>query len=192
MPSHQYTPDPRGLVSKYIVYRRNEGGSQGEPIEGPTFTLRPFDPHARIAMLAYAASVQTENPTLSRDLVSLFDEHSAEPYASIGLETVQGAMATLLLDRQGGRPNVFVRVYLLSWQMVIHIRKPYVPTSQVFEAEDYDPRSDASDTWVHCSKCGGTGEIGDLHEVDPLWYGPGDGVCCDECDGAGGHYGCEK
>lgn len=67
----EYTPDLRGFVTKYIIYRANEDGSQGEQITGPTFTLRPYDPHARKALLAYAESVSEENPELSEDLVQL-------------------------------------------------------------------------------------------------------------------------
>ena len=69
--SKEYTPDPRGLVSKYIVYKVNEDGSQGDRIEDPTFTLRPYDPHARKALLSYAKSVRLENAALADDLERL-------------------------------------------------------------------------------------------------------------------------
>lgn len=71
----EYTPDPRGLVSKYIVLRRNDDGTPGKIVEGPTFTLRPFDPHARVAMVAYAASVAKENEHLAADLIGLVKQH---------------------------------------------------------------------------------------------------------------------
>lgn len=76
MKQHTYTPDSRGLVSKYVVYRRNADGSQGELVEGPTFTLRPYDPHARVALVAYAESVANENPQLAEDVFTLVAEHS--------------------------------------------------------------------------------------------------------------------
>lgn len=67
----EYTPDPRGLVGKYIVYKRNDDGSQGDLVEGPTFILRPSDPHAQTALLAYAASVRDSNSELADDLETL-------------------------------------------------------------------------------------------------------------------------
>ena len=69
-----YTPDPNGLYEKYIV---NTVG--GEPLEGPVFVLRPFDPHARVALRAYASSVESENPTLAHDLRELANTYSNKP-----------------------------------------------------------------------------------------------------------------
>ena len=59
------------LRSKYIIYRRNEDGTQGEEITEQTFLLRPHDPHARVAMKAYADSVEATNPQLAAELREL-------------------------------------------------------------------------------------------------------------------------
>ena len=64
----EYTPDPRGLVAKYNVYKRNDDGSNGDLVEGLTFTLSPYDPHSHPAMEAYANSVENENPQLAKDI----------------------------------------------------------------------------------------------------------------------------
>lgn len=40
---------------------------------------------------------------------------------------------------------------------------------------------------MECWKCGGEGgtEPGELYELDPLWYLPGDTETCDICSGRG-------
>ena len=68
MSEHKYTPDPSGLYKKYNIYRRNPDGTNGDEVTGPTFTLRPYDPHAAVALRAYADSVQSENNSLATDL----------------------------------------------------------------------------------------------------------------------------
>lgn len=90
-----YTPDPRGFVSKYIIHRRNDDGTLGEVISGPTFTLRPYDPHARVAMVAYAASVANENKHLADDLLNLVGQHGGtNELSQIGL--VEAAVEILI------------------------------------------------------------------------------------------------
>lgn len=44
-------------------------------------------------------------------------------------------------------------------------------------------------SWLPCWNCGGRGgwDDEDLMAEDPLWYGPGDFLRCDECQGKGGH-----
>ena len=63
------------LRSKYIIYRRNEDGTQGEEVDGKTFLLRPHDPHARVAIKAYADSVEETNPQLAADLREMVAEY---------------------------------------------------------------------------------------------------------------------
>lgn len=45
-----------------------------------------------------------------------------------------------------------------------------------------------------CNDCGGDGhtEYGELYEMDPLWYQPGDIERCSECNGLGGWTWCQK
>jgi hypothetical protein len=58
------TQDRTGLFGKFVV-RKSCGG---DPI-APCFVLRyDRDPHARVALLAYADSVKGENPQLAADL----------------------------------------------------------------------------------------------------------------------------
>jgi hypothetical protein len=69
------TPDPRpepldsppdeGLYGKYYGLRRTRDGSE---VEGWYFVLREDDPHGQKALLAYAESVEAENPALAADL----------------------------------------------------------------------------------------------------------------------------
>jgi hypothetical protein len=55
--------DQRGYYDKFIVTRRETG----EEIEGFKFTILPDDPHGRVAIAAYAASCEDENPGLASD-----------------------------------------------------------------------------------------------------------------------------
>lgn len=66
--------DLKPLYRKYNIYRRNEDGSNGEMVDGNTFTLRPHDPHACIALFAYADSVQASNPELANGLRQMVRE----------------------------------------------------------------------------------------------------------------------
>jgi hypothetical protein len=62
--------DPRGYYDKFKVIRRDTG----EEVGGFRFTLLPdHDPHARVALRAYAESCKDENHTLSRDLIGALD-----------------------------------------------------------------------------------------------------------------------
>lgn len=63
MNNDTYTPDPKGLYKKYNVTERS-----GKPVEGFTFVLRLADPHARVALQAYADSVRAENFQLAADI----------------------------------------------------------------------------------------------------------------------------
>jgi hypothetical protein len=63
--------DLRGYYDKFQVTRRETG----EEITGPKFTLLPdHDPHARVALRAYADSCEGENPDLAADLRELASE----------------------------------------------------------------------------------------------------------------------
>lgn len=53
------------------IYRRNPDGTNGEQVDGPTFTLRPHDPHALVALRAYADSVRPTDPLLAEELDAL-------------------------------------------------------------------------------------------------------------------------
>lgn len=46
-------------------------------------------------------------------------------------------------------------------------------------------RCGSSVTFEDCGACGGYGrtEPGELHEMDPLWYHPGDQEACPQCGG---------
>jgi hypothetical protein len=90
-----YTPDPRGLVSKYVIHRRNDDGTVGEVIESPAFVLRPYDPHARVALVAYAASVAKDNEHLAADLLELVEQHGSEMSPSQP-GRVEGAVGMLI------------------------------------------------------------------------------------------------
>jgi hypothetical protein len=65
--SDEYTPDTKGLYQKDRVYRANEDGTNGEEVRD-LFVLRLADPHAQLAIQAYAASVVPENAELAFDL----------------------------------------------------------------------------------------------------------------------------
>jgi len=64
-----------GLVSKYEVLR------YGEQVED-CFVLRyDRDPHALVALAAYAASVRESNPELADDLWTLVLVNMGQPFA---------------------------------------------------------------------------------------------------------------
>lgn len=72
----RYTSDPKGLYRKYAVFEAAGIGrtSPGNPILD-CFVLRPQDPHARIALMAYAESVRAENPVLAQELTTWVAVH---------------------------------------------------------------------------------------------------------------------
>lgn len=74
MSNPRFKPDLQGLYRKYIV----TDAVTGKEVDGATFTLRPEDPHARVALKAYADSVQGQNPTLADDLYALVHLHSED------------------------------------------------------------------------------------------------------------------
>jgi hypothetical protein len=65
----------RGLYQKYRVTRGSDGGL----CSGRFFVLKyDTDPHARVAVRAYADSVEEQNPTLARDIrlqIAIIEEH---------------------------------------------------------------------------------------------------------------------
>lgn len=67
----KYTPDPMGYYKKYTITRTDDDSE----VEGPTFLLRPYDPHARVALAAYAASVRSTNPALAQELEYMILNH---------------------------------------------------------------------------------------------------------------------
>ena len=78
MKTEKYTPDTRGWVPKYFVYYKNEDGTQGDLVESPTFTLRPVDPHARVALRAYAESIKEENNDLYNDINNVLKHYDQD------------------------------------------------------------------------------------------------------------------
>lgn len=64
-----YADDDR-LIEKYVIAR-----TDGKPFVGPAFVLAyARDPHARVALEAYATSVEKELPGLAADLRAALDE----------------------------------------------------------------------------------------------------------------------
>lgn len=58
--------DKRGLYGKFIIEK-----TSGEPLDpGARYMVLNYaqDPHARIAVAAYADSVETDNPTFAAEL----------------------------------------------------------------------------------------------------------------------------
>lgn len=54
----------KGLYEKYKLQK-----ADGTPVSGDYFVLRPSrDPHAAVALRAYAKSITDENPELAQDL----------------------------------------------------------------------------------------------------------------------------
>lgn len=65
------TVDTSGLYNKFDVFSKRTG----EKVEAFTFTLVPDrDPHAEVALAAYADSVRVINPTLASDINDLLSE----------------------------------------------------------------------------------------------------------------------
>lgn len=62
--------DTRGYYEKFTVIDNRTG----EVYPYKTFTIKISDPHSGPALLAYAGSVRTENPSLFRDLIALYNE----------------------------------------------------------------------------------------------------------------------
>lgn len=70
--------DVDGYFAKYDV-RYNHGEKAGQPVPGPLFTLAfGRDPHARVALAAYADSVEREAPGLAHDLREALERHPLE------------------------------------------------------------------------------------------------------------------
>lgn len=74
------TEEPRGLYHKYDVARLVEtptGTARAYP--GPVFVLAyATDPHAAVALRAYADSVESENAALAADLREQLRRHGQE------------------------------------------------------------------------------------------------------------------
>jgi hypothetical protein len=84
-PPESSDPDSaRGLYSKYEVYKIEPWGTGIRLTDpGPVFVLAyPKDPHARVALAAYAESCQADYPYLAEDLRDLLDEHRPDDYPS--------------------------------------------------------------------------------------------------------------
>lgn len=61
-----YRPDPNGYYDKFQIRRRD---GKPNPANACYFVLDfANDPHARVALAAYADSIEGENPTLADDL----------------------------------------------------------------------------------------------------------------------------
>lgn len=65
--SNEYTPDPKGLYQKYLVYRCNSDGTRGEEVKD-CFVMRYADPNAVVGIQAYGFAVHPENAELAQDL----------------------------------------------------------------------------------------------------------------------------
>lgn len=62
--------DPKGYYEKFTVIRNDTG----EEVTDFRFTLIPsHDPHAEVALRAYADAVEAENPQLARELRERLD-----------------------------------------------------------------------------------------------------------------------
>jgi hypothetical protein len=59
----------RGLYGKYTIIK-NETGKE---VEGDYFVLKLTDPHAPVALRAYADSCRAENSQLANDLLAWLD-----------------------------------------------------------------------------------------------------------------------
>ena len=84
--SHGYLDGGLDL-GRFRIEKRLEDGSYGPVDLGASYWVLRIDadPHARVALAAYAQSLSTENPGLARDLLALlqwtkarFDEHYAD------------------------------------------------------------------------------------------------------------------
>jgi hypothetical protein len=59
----------KGFYNKYTVIKN----STGEEVKEETFTFNlETDPHAEVAMLAYADAIEDVNPTLALDIREFF------------------------------------------------------------------------------------------------------------------------
>lgn len=77
--------EQQGLYQKYTIIKN----STGEEVKRPAFVLLPeSDPHARIALRAYADAVEANNPVLASDLRSWMD--SIEPQSKAAAPTKWG------------------------------------------------------------------------------------------------------
>lgn len=130
MKNETYTPDTNGLYNKYTVVRQD-----GTPVEEPTFTLRPQDPHARIAMLAYAQSVQKQNGQLAKDLRSLASSYAEYPKAEVGewvdaytMEGMQTAIDNAREDAWAQFTKNPIPVYDQSGEVIVaYVKNEYEP-----------------------------------------------------------------
>jgi len=69
--------EKKGYYKKYKVFPNdNDVINLTEEIIDPTFTLKVIDEHARVAMLAYAQSIKSENSKLASNLEDLVKEYS--------------------------------------------------------------------------------------------------------------------
>lgn len=80
------TREPDGLFEKYRVIRKGIGG--GRIVENPFVLVPEKDPHAVVALIAYAASVEGENPTLAKELREWMDGVNAVRNAGEGADTL--------------------------------------------------------------------------------------------------------
>lgn len=66
----------RGLYRKYELFRVSVDGERMYLVKDPFFVLRhSTDPHAVVALRAYADSCQAECPQLAADLRAMLDGH---------------------------------------------------------------------------------------------------------------------
>ena len=74
----------RGVYGKYEVRKIEKWGNGMKLTDpGPVFVLAyAKDPHARVALAAYAESCQADYPYLAEDLRDLLEEHRPADYPS--------------------------------------------------------------------------------------------------------------
>jgi hypothetical protein len=137
---NQVPADTGALRRKYNVYRCNEDGSNGEKLEGFTFTLRLEDPLARVVLLEYADRCRKSAPELSVSLINVLLE----------FENQSGGMMTSIEECD------LHEFYRSSSSILWHSEKPALPD----EIEILDSNGDAIAVAVHESYAGSLDDPG--------------------------------
>ncbi|WP_254383929.1 DUF5678 domain-containing protein [Mycobacteroides chelonae] len=89
----------RGLYRRFDLYRIDEDGEHQYLVTDPYFILRyTTDPHARVALEAYADSCRDEYPALAADL---YRQLGIDITEADQLETITPALAQRLIAYQG-------------------------------------------------------------------------------------------
>lgn len=145
-----YTPDPKGLYDKYTVLK------DGNPVDGFTFVLRMPDPHARVALLAYAGSVKTENPTLADEIErAVLQEMNNSEWVTLTQSEIAGRFATheelhLTSERAMEHAEIAFRRSVITvldsdGELIGKFRNDF---DRGAPATRYSPPEDGHDVWV--------------------------------------------